>query len=74
MIGCVRATRYFDTLIIAVAALMETVAAELMACVLGVGVLPGLWGWIGNALVFAGTLAIVIPTATEEKGEKTEAS
>lgn len=72
LVGYVRAMQY---LAIATAALMQPVAAELMACVLCVGVLHGLWGWIGNALVFAGTLAVVIPTATEEKPEeKTEAS
>ncbi|KAL7578553.1 hypothetical protein ACA910_011611 [Epithemia clementina (nom. ined.)] len=57
--GYVRAMQYFDGLVIAVAALMEPVAGEVVACLLGVGFLPGWKGWLDNALVTGGTLAVV---------------
>jgi hypothetical protein len=57
--GYVRAMHYFDNLIISVASLMEPVVAELMAVIFGVGFLPGWKGWLGNALVAFGTLAVV---------------
>ena len=50
---------YFSNLVISVATLMEPVVAELTAVALGVGVLPGWMGWIGNGLVIVGTLAVV---------------
>jgi hypothetical protein len=53
---------FFDNIIIAVAALLEPVVAELLAFGLGVGFLPGWKGWLGNALVLLGTLAVVWPT------------
>ncbi|KAL7578544.1 hypothetical protein ACA910_011603 [Epithemia clementina (nom. ined.)] len=57
--GYVRAMQFFDSLVISVAALMEPVVAELVACLLGVGFLPGWKGWLGNALVTSGTFAVV---------------
>jgi len=60
--GYVRAFKYFSSLIIAVAALMEPVVAAFTAVAMGVGVLPGLEGWIGNVLVILGTLAVLYPT------------
>lgn len=53
LLGYDRAMQYFDAHIIAVAALMEPVAAKLMAFFLGVGVLPGAWGWVGNVLIWS---------------------
>jgi drug/metabolite transporter (DMT)-like permease len=60
--GYVRAMKYFDNLVIAVATLMEPVVASLMAHLLHVGLLPGIIGWTGNLLVAAGTLAVIYPT------------
>jgi len=60
--GFVRAMKYFDTIIIAVATLLEPLTATLIAFVVGVGQLPGMLGWSGNALVVAGTLAVVYPS------------
>jgi drug/metabolite transporter (DMT)-like permease len=57
--GYVRAMQYFDNLVIACVALLEPVAAELIASAFGVGQLPGWQGWLGNALVACGTLAVV---------------
>ena len=63
--GYVRAMQYFDALVISVAALMEPVVAELLACLMGVSALPGWMGWMGNALVIVGTFAVVYkPTTT----------
>jgi drug/metabolite transporter (DMT)-like permease len=58
-LGYVRAMQFFDNLVICVAALMEPAVAELLAFVIGVGFLPGWKGWLGNALVAAGTFAVV---------------
>jgi len=41
---------------------MEPVVAAFTAVAMGVGVLPGLEGWIGNVLVILGTLAVLYPT------------
>lgn len=60
--GYVRAFQYFSSVIIAVAALLEPVVAAFTAVALGVGVLPGVEGWIGNVLVIFGTLAVLYPT------------
>jgi drug/metabolite transporter (DMT)-like permease len=57
--GFVRAMQYFDNIIIAVATLLEPMAATLIAFALGVGQLPSTMGWIGNGLVVIGTLAVV---------------
>jgi drug/metabolite transporter (DMT)-like permease len=61
--GYVRAMHYFDTLVISVSTLLEPIIAEVTAFSLGVGLLPGLMGWIGNAMVILGTFAVVLPTA-----------
>lgn len=60
--GFVRAMQYFDNLIIAVATLLEPMIASLIAAAVGVGVLPGLQGWLGNWLVVAGTMAVLYPS------------
>lgn len=67
-LGYVRAFKYFDNLVISVAALMEPVVATFIAFGLGVGVLPGAMGWIGNLLVATGTLAVVYPTVDKGGG------
>jgi len=66
--GYIRAMQYFDNLVIAVAALLEPAVAALLAAAVGVANLPGAMGWIGNALVFAGTFAVVYPSASSGKG------
>ena len=66
--GYVRAFKYFDNLVISVAALMEPVVATFIAYELNVGVLPGVMGWIGNVLVATGTLSVVYPTIDKTKG------
>ena len=58
-LGYVKAMHYFDNLVISVAALMEPVVAELLSCLLNGGSLPDWKGWLGNALVACGTLAVV---------------
>jgi len=70
--GYVRAFAHFSSVIIAVAALAEPVVASFTAVVLGVGILPGMEGWIGNFLVIAGTLAVLWPTMCP--GEDIEAT
>jgi hypothetical protein len=67
-LGYVRAFQYFDNLVISVAALMEPVVATFIAFGLGVGMLPGTTGWIGNVLVATGTLAVVYPTVEKSGG------
>ena len=57
--GYVRAMHYFSNLVILVAGLCEPVAAELIAVLIGVGVLPGWKGWLGNVLVMIGTISVV---------------
>lgn len=67
--GYVRVMQYFDNLVISSAALMEPVVAEFLAFGFGVGALPGMQGWIGNALVAGGTFAILYEDAKEmDKG------
>lgn len=66
--GYVRAFKYFDNLVISVAALMEPVVATFIAYVLNVGLLPGAMGWIGNVLVAVGTLSVVYPTVDKKGG------
>lgn len=63
--GYVRAMQDFDNLAIAVANLMEPVIAEIMALMLGVGMLPGVMGLIGNLMVISGTAAVVAPTSSQ---------
>lgn len=60
--GFVRAMQYFDNIIIAVATLLEPMTATLIAAWVGVGDLPGVFGWAGNALVAMGTLCVVYPS------------
>lgn len=60
--GFVRAMRYFDTVVIAVATLMEPLMASLIAVAFHAGLLPGPIGWVGNFLVVAGTLGVVYPS------------
>lgn len=57
--GYVRCMHYFSNVVIAVATLLEPVVAEITAVMLGVGVLPGWMGWLGNVLVLFGTLTVV---------------
>jgi drug/metabolite transporter (DMT)-like permease len=66
--GLVRGMAYFDSIIIAVATLLEPLLASIIAYSLKVGVLPDVWGWIGNAVVIMGTIAVVYPSAT--RGER----
>lgn len=68
--GYVRAFAHFSSVIIAVAALAEPVVASFTAVAMGVGVLPGAEGWIGNFLVAAGTLAVLWPTINPEEEEE----
>jgi drug/metabolite transporter (DMT)-like permease len=67
--GYVRAFKYFSSVIIAVAALLEPVTATLLAIVLHVGVFPGWLGCIGNVMVIVGTLMVIYPSATEEEDD-----
>lgn len=67
--GFVRAMEYFENIIIAVATLLEPLIATLIAFVLGVGDLPGMFGWIGNLLVAIGTLGVVYPSMKDGKGD-----
>ena len=69
--GLVLSMQYFSSLVIAVAGLLQPVVAEFLAFFIGVGMLPGLMGWIGNILVAGGTLAVVYPT-NSSKGTKEE--
>jgi len=55
--------KYFDNLVISVAALVEPVVAEFLALLLGVGFLPGPVGWAGNLLVIVGTFCVIAPSA-----------
>jgi len=66
--GLVVSMQYFDSLVIAVAGLMQPVVAEFLAFFIGVGLLPGVLGWIGNALVASGTFAVVYKKE-DDKGE-----
>lgn len=65
--GFVQSMQYFDSIIIAVATLLEPMLASLIAYGMGVGRFPGTGGWIGNLLVALGTLAGVYPSIN--KGE-----
>jgi hypothetical protein len=67
--GYVRAFAHFSAVIIAVAALAEPVVASFTAVIMGVGVLPGMEGWIGNTLVILGTLAVLWPTIYPDEYE-----
>ncbi len=66
--GFVRAMEYFDTVVIAVATLMEPLMASLIAVAFHAGLLPGPVGWVGNFLVVAGTLGVVYPSIGKGSG------
>lgn len=66
--GFLNAMQYFDNLIIAVATLLEPMAASLIAYALHVGELPGLVGWMGNVLVVIGTVGVVYPSVNSGDG------
>lgn len=70
--GYVRAFKYFNSVIIAVAALLEPVTATLLAIILGVGVFPGFLGCVGNVMVIVGTLMVIYPSAVEEEDDDEE--
>jgi drug/metabolite transporter (DMT)-like permease len=61
-LGYIRAMQFFDNVVISVAGLLEPVGAELVAFILGVGILPTWIGWTGNLLVILGTLLVLLPT------------
>ena len=52
------------------AALVEPVVGAFTATWIGVGVLPGVEGWIGNFLVIVGTLAVLYPTTPQYQAEQ----
>jgi hypothetical protein len=56
--------QYFDSIIISIFTMLEPVVATVIAYVMGVGDWPSAMGWLGNALVVLGTLAVVYPTTT----------
>lgn len=60
--GFVRAMATFDTVVIAVATLMEPLMASVIAYICHAGLLPGPLGWLGNLLVVIGTLGVVYPS------------
>lgn len=62
-LGYVRSMQYFDNVIISVATLLEPVVASFLAFGIGVGVLPGMLGWLGNILVIVGTVCVLAPSA-----------
>lgn len=64
--GYIKAMKYFNTFVIAVAALAEPVIAELIAACVGVSLFPGLLGWLGNTLVAGGTLAVIGTSVASE--------
>ncbi|KAL3914737.1 MAG: hypothetical protein SGARI_008347, partial [Bacillariaceae sp.] len=66
--GMIQAMQHFDTIIIAVATLMEPLAASLIAFACNAGLLPGPLGWLGNLLVVMGTLAVVYPSMVKDDG------
>lgn len=65
--GYIRSTQYFDNLVISVATLMEPVVASALACIVGVGVLPGFLGLIGNILVALGTVIVINPRGQKKQ-------
>jgi drug/metabolite transporter (DMT)-like permease len=73
-VGFVRAMQYFDNLIIAVATLLEPLIATIIAFILGVGLLPGPLGWLGNLVVLIGTLGVVIPSINNNSKKEGGAS
>lgn len=63
--GFVRAMHYFETLVIAVATLLEPLVATLIAFFVLGSDLPGPVGWVGNLLVVLGTLGVIYPSANK---------
>ena len=59
VMGYAHCLQYLDPLVIAVAALMEPVVAEVLASLAHVSPWPGLTGWTGNVLVTTGTVTLV---------------
>mmetsp|Transcript_23940 Transcript_23940/g.58510 ORF Transcript_23940/g.58510 Transcript_23940/m.58510 type:complete len:429 (+) Transcript_23940:250-1536(+) len=69
--GYIRALRYFDPLVVSVAALSEPVVAQFLAALAQVGLLPGWRGWIGNALIAIGTYWVAYqPPEKKEEMQK----
>jgi drug/metabolite transporter (DMT)-like permease len=64
--GFVRAMQYFDSIVIAVATLLEPTAATIIAYLVGIASLPSPMGWLGNALVVLGTLTVVYPSVNSQ--------
>lgn len=60
--GFINAMKTFSTVVIAVATLAEPLTASLIAYAFRAGLLPGPMGWVGNCLVFIGTLSVVYPS------------
>lgn len=65
--GYLRSTKYFDNLVISVATLMEPVVASSLAYLMGVGLLPGFLGCVGNLFVAMGTVLVINPVATKKE-------
>jgi drug/metabolite transporter (DMT)-like permease len=59
IMGYVRAMPHFDSLVICSVQLLEPVISEFLSFFAGVGTLPGLVGWIGNAAVAGGTYIVL---------------
>ena len=59
--------QYFDNIIIAVVTLLEPVVASALACMVGVGVLPGFLGWVGNILVAMGSVMVIRPRSQKKQ-------
>mmetsp|Transcript_25397 Transcript_25397/g.55803 ORF Transcript_25397/g.55803 Transcript_25397/m.55803 type:complete len:491 (+) Transcript_25397:149-1621(+) len=61
--GYVRAMSHFDSLAICSVQLLEPIIAEFLSNFAGVGALPGVLGWIGNAAVAGGTYLVLYESA-----------
>jgi drug/metabolite transporter (DMT)-like permease len=67
--GFVRAMKYFENIVIAVATLLEPLMATVIAFAAGVGHLPGSMGWLGNLFVVIGTFFVVYPSVNNSSGQ-----
>lgn len=67
--GYIMAMKNFSNLVILVAGLLEPVVAEMIAVAIGVGDIPESKGWIGNALVIFGTIAVVYKPSIVKENE-----
>ena len=65
--GYVRAMPHFDSIVICSVQLLEPVIAEFLSYFAGVGVLPGIVGWIGNAAVAGGTFVVLSESQKPQK-------